>query len=118
MRGKRLRVVALLLMVASTFYTANSVYGQETSRSITITREAKLAGTTVSEGKYTITFDETKEGELKILKNGKAIATASYKLVELGKSAPENAVVYRAADGGFAVSRIELKGMKMAIKVD
>jgi hypothetical protein len=105
-------------MMVSVFSTASSVYGQETSRSITLTREAKLAGQTVSQGKYTIIFDENKEGELKVLKNGKEIATASYKFVDLGKSAPENAVVYRAADGGLAISRIELKGMKMAIKVD
>jgi hypothetical protein len=111
-------MLVLLLMVVSAFSTANSVYGQETSRSITITREAKFAGTTVSQGKYTITFDENKEGELKVLKDGKAIATASYKLLDLGKAAPENAVVYRAVEGGLVVSRIELKGLKMAIKVD
>jgi hypothetical protein len=38
--------------------------------------------------------------------------------LDLGKAAPENAVVYRAVEGGLVVSRIELKGLKMAIKVD
>lgn len=119
MRGKRFKAVALLLALAGAFFTPGSVLGQETSRSITISREAKFAGKTISQGKYTITFDENKEGELKVVKNGEEITKASYKLVDLGKSAAENAVVYRAAaDGGLAVSRIELKGMKMAIKVD
>ncbi len=119
MRGKRLGVVALLLMAVIAFTASGTVFGQETSRSITITREAKLAGKAVSQGKYTITFDEKKEGELTVLKDGEEITKASYKLVELSKSASENAVVYRAAaDGGLAVSRIEWKGMKTAIKID
>lgn len=106
--------LALALMLASVI--AFPASGQESSRSISISRQAKLGGQWLSPGKYKVMFDEKSEGEAVVLKGKDEVARVSYKFMELSKSASDSAVVFTAdADGSLQIRRIELKGMKMAL---
>ena len=109
--------LAIALMMASAIAIPAS--GQSVSRTLVITRAAKLGGQSLNPGKYTVVFDEKKDGELAISKDGKEILKASYKLHELDKAPAESAVIFAAAaDGSLAVRRIEMKGMKTALKFE
>jgi hypothetical protein len=94
-------------------------FGQSVSRTLTITRAAKIGGQSITPGKYTVEFDEKKEGEVAISKDGKQILKASYKLTELDKAPADSAVVFAAAtDGSLSIRRIEMKGMKAALQFE
>lgn len=108
-----------LIVLAFVVLTIVPAFGQDTSRSITFSREAKVGGQTVTRGKYTITFDREKEGELAVLKDGREVAKSNYKLVALGKDASDSAVIFVAADdGSLMVRRIELKGLNVALQME
>jgi hypothetical protein len=93
--------------------------GQSVSRTLTITRAAKIGGQSITPGKYTVEFDEKKDGEIAISKDGKQVLKASYKLAELDKAPADTAVVFAAAtDGSLSIRRIEMKGMKTALRFE
>lgn len=105
---------ALLIAVVSAL-----AFGQSATRTLVLSRQAKLAGHALAQGKYTIAFDEKKDGEVTVSKDGKEVAKASYKLVELSKAAADSAVAYVAADdGSLKIRRIEIKGMKSALQFE
>ncbi|HYP26855.1 MAG TPA: hypothetical protein VE262_09065 [Blastocatellia bacterium] len=108
-----------LIALAFAVLTVVPAFGQDTSRSITFSREATVGGQKVTQGKYTITFDKEKEGELAVLKDGREVAKSNYKLVPLGKDASDSAVIFVAAeDGSLLVRRIELKGLNVALQME
>jgi hypothetical protein len=117
---KRLfKALGILVMGAFALMASVPAFAQETSGSITFSREAKVGGQNVRRGKYTITFDGGKEGELVVLRNGREVAKSVYKLVALGKEASDSAVIFVAAeDGSLRVRRIELKGLNVALQME
>jgi len=119
MKSRLFQVFGSLMVVTFALLAVVPVFGQSTSRSITLSREAKLGGQKVTQGKYTIAFDATKEGELAMLKDGREVAKAGYKLIPLGKQASDSAVIFVAAeDGSLKVRRIELKGLNVALQME
>lgn len=119
MRAKSLLSQGFAIALALTFTLSLPVFGQDVSRSIVLSREAKLGGQSLPQGKYTITFDDSKDGELAIKKGGKEVVKTSYKLMQLTKDAADNAVVFTAApDGSLQVKRIEIKGSKVALNFE
>jgi hypothetical protein len=116
---KLLKSFSITLLLALALMVSNSAFGQNTTRSLVLSRQAKIGGQSVSQGKYTAAFDEKKDGELTLAKDGKEIAKASYKLVELQKVPSDSAVVFVAADdGSLKVRRIEIKGLKSALQFE
>jgi hypothetical protein len=119
MRKGSLRYIGLAVVLMMAALITIPAFGQSVSRTLVITRAAKLGGQSINPGKYTVVFDEKKDGELAISKDGKEILKASYKLHELDKAPAESAVIFAAAaDGSLAVRRIEMKGMKTALKFE
>ncbi len=111
---KRLAITITLGVIMSV-----AAFGQNVSRTLVFSRDAKLGGVVLDQGKYSIEFDDKKEGEAVITKNGREVAKASYKLVDLTKNASDNAVVFSVdADGSFQVRRVEMKGSKMALQFE
>ena len=111
---KRLAIAMLLGILMSV-----AAFGQNVSRTLVVSRDAKLGGVALAQGKYSIAFDDKKEGEAVITKNGREVAKATYKLVDLTKDASDNAVVFTInADGSFQVRRVEMKGSKMALQFE
>lgn len=107
------------LVMATGFAVASPVEAQEISRTITITRDSKLAGQSVSKGEYSIKFAEGKDGELVLFKGKKELFKAPYKVTKLDRPAADNSVAYSAAgDGSYQVKRFEFKGKTEAIAID
>ena len=92
-------------------------FAQDTSRAVVVSRQAKLGGSTISPGKYTIVFDSDKDGEAALLKGGREVSKVNYKLTNLSKEAEENVVVFGASsDGSLEIRKVELKGLKTALE--
>jgi hypothetical protein len=119
MRNKMVRSFGLSLMLALVSMIAFPAFGQSVTRTLVFSRQAKLGDQAISEGKYTIAFDEKKDGELTLLRGSKEILKANYKVVELDKAAADSVVVFTAAgDGSYKVRRIEFKGSKAALQFE
>jgi hypothetical protein len=119
MRNGSLKYIGSALVLAMIAMISIPTLGQNISRSLEIKRAAKIAGQSIAPGKYTVEFDEKKDGELALTKEGKQVLKASYKLTELDKAPADSAVVFTAAsDGSLSIRRIEMKGMKTALQFE
>jgi len=114
---KRLISTLFLGLVLTTgLAVASPVSAQEVSRTVTITRDSKLGGQSLTKGEYSIKFVEGKDGDLVLLKGKKEVLKAPYKVTKLAQPASDNSVAYTAgADGSFQLRRIEFKGKNEAI---
>lgn len=89
---------------------------QSVTRTLTFSRPAKVGGQMIQAGKYSVAYDEAKDGDLVVTKDGKEVAKAAYKRTELNSLPADSAVVFVAAgDGSYKVRRIEIKGSKTAL---
>ncbi len=92
---------------------------QSVTRPLAISRQAKLGGQTLQPGRYNIAYDEKKDGEMVVSKDGKEVLKAAYKRVELTNAPADSAVIFAAdSDGSLKVRRIEVKGTKTALVFD
>ena len=107
------------LVMATGFALASPVEAQEVTRTITITRDSKLAGQSLSKGEYSIKFAEGKDGELILFKGKKELFKAPYTVTTLTQPAADNSVAYNASgDGSYQVKRLEFRGKTEAIVLD
>ena len=110
----KLRGLAIAMVLAAIMSV--TAFAQNVSRTLVVSRDAKIAGVILTQGKYSIEFDGKKEGEAVITRNGREIVKAPYKLIDLAKDAQDNAVVFTVnSDGAFQVKRFEMKGSKTAL---
>ena len=94
------------MFMAAGLAVASPADAQEVSRTVTITRDSKLAGQAVTTGEYSVKFVEGKDGSLFYSKEGEVVK-ASYKVTKLAQPAGNNAIAYDSApDGSFVVRRI------------
>ncbi|HKV40940.1 MAG TPA: hypothetical protein VJX67_17165 [Blastocatellia bacterium] len=92
------------------------VLAQETSKSITISRDCKVGDQKLEKGSYTIKFDDDKGGDLQFLHGKKDILKAAYQITKLKAPAPSTAVIFTVADdGSYEVKRIEFQGKEFAL---
>lgn len=109
-------VYSMALLVAILGALTLPAMAQSVTRQLTISRQAKLGGQMIQPGKYNVAYDEKKDGDLVVSKDGKEVLKAVYKLVELSNVPADSAVVFAAAgDGSYKVRRIEIKGSKTAL---
>ena len=109
--------VGLALMLG--LFAAAPALGQETSRSITINRETKLAGQVLAKGNYTIKYTEGKDGEMVFVKGNKDVLKIGYKWSKLGATPSDTSVIYSLADdGSYSIKRIEIKGKEYALAIE
>jgi len=119
MQNQLRKILGLALLVAVVSGVELTALGQNATRTIVLSRQAKLDGHALAQGKYSVAFDEKKDGEATISKEGKEVAKAAYKFVDLNRTAADSAVVYITADdGSLKIRRIEIKGMKTALQFD
>jgi hypothetical protein len=118
MLNKSLRFVGLAVVIGLVAGMQIQAVAQSASRQLVVSREAKLGGKVLAQGKYSISYDESKDGDLVVSKNGQEVAKVAYKLVDLGKDASNSAVVFSASeDGSLQIRRIEIKGSKTALQL-
>jgi hypothetical protein len=106
---------AVMLLGLSAFAP---IFGQDSSKSVTISRDTKVAGQPLEKGNYTVKFAAGKDGELVFLRGKREVVKASYEATKLAAAAGDTTVVYKLAeDGSVKVSRIEFKGMDTALVI-
>jgi len=116
-KSYKLRGLAIAMVLAA--FMSVTAFAQNATRTLVVSRDAKIGGVVLPQGKYSIEFDDKKEGEAVITRNGREVAKAPYKLVDLAKNASDNAVVFTLnGDGSFEVKRFEMKGSKTALLFD
>jgi len=118
MNRKSLKSAILAVLIGAGLVFALPAFGQEVTRSVVLKRDARLGGQTLSQGKYTIKFDESKSGDVVFVRDVKEVVKTYYKITTLPKNAQDDAVVYTAGDGGFVIKRIEFRGLKAALQFD
>ena len=119
MRDKIMKSLGLVTMLTFVFTFSGLVLGQSLTKTVVISRQAKLGGQAIAPGKYTVAFDDKKDGELRISKDDREVLKAAYKIVELSKAPSDSAVVFTAGpDGSFIVRRFEMKGSKVALQFE
>jgi hypothetical protein len=115
----RTRFYSSFVAVAVMLGMYAAALGQETSKTIMINREAKLAGQTLSKGSYTIKYTEGKDGELIFVKGKQEVVKVAYKWTKLDTTPSGTSVVYSLAeDGSYSIKRIEIKGKEFALVLE
>ncbi|MEN3333806.1 MAG: hypothetical protein V7641_3171 [Blastocatellia bacterium] len=110
------KVFGMALLTTILAALAIPALAQNVTHSMAFSRQAKLGGQTLQPGKYNVAYDDKKDGEAVVTKDGKEVLKAAYKRVELSNVPADSAVVFVAAgDGSFKVRRIEIKGSKTAL---
>jgi len=108
-------LVASLVLVSLTGLVA---FGQEVTKSLSLSRDTTVGTQKLQRGGYTIKFVDDKDGQIAFFKGSKEVATATYRLVKLARPAAETSVIFNVGtDGAFKLSRIELRGESFAIEL-
>ena len=115
--SNRLRTIfGSMVMVVMLGGLTPLVSAQTVTHTLTFSRQAKIGGQVIQPGKYSVAYDEKKDGDLVITRDGKEVSKVAYKRMELNAAAADSAVVFAAAgDGGYKVRRVEIKGSKTAL---
>ena len=109
-------VLGVLIMAMIVGGLTPPAAAESVTHTLTISRQAKLGGQVIQPGKYSVAYDEKKDGDLVVTRDGKEVLKVAYKRVELNAVPADSAVVFAAAgDGGYKVRRIEIKGSKTAL---
>ena len=102
-------IIGLVVLFGS---AANLANAQDITRSITLNRDAKIGGRNLPKGDYTIKFVDGKDGQLSVLRGGREVAKASYKVSKQNRPASDTVVILNAAaDGSYQISKIEFRGL-------
>ena len=110
------KMIGLALLMSVLAALTIPALAQSVTRTLAFSRQAKLGDQMIQPGKYGVLYDETKDGDLVVIKDGKEVLKAAYKRTELSSAPNDSAVVFVAAgDGTYKVRRIEIKGSKTAL---
>jgi hypothetical protein len=113
------KTIGALLLIGILAALTVTAPAQSVTRTLTFSRQAKVGGQVIQPGKYSVVYDESKDGDLVVMKDGKELLKAAYKRTELASQPADTAVIFVAAsDGGYKVRRIEIKGSKTALVFD
>jgi hypothetical protein len=109
----------LVLGLAVAFGLQAAAVAQETSRTITISRDLKVGDVTLEKGQYTLKFVEGQEGEVIFARGKRDVLKATFTVMNLEKNPADNMVISSLATGGaYTLKRIEFKGRNAALAFD
>jgi hypothetical protein len=94
-------------------------FAQPVTKSLVLNRAVTIGGQKLQPGDYSIRFIDDQDGQLAINRGSREVTKASYKLVKLDRPAPDSAVIYSVGgDGSYTISRLEFKGMNVAVSFE
>ncbi|HUK89419.1 MAG TPA: hypothetical protein VLZ81_03390 [Blastocatellia bacterium] len=94
-------------------------FGQPVTKSLTLSRPVTIANQKLQPGDYSVRFIDDQDGQIAINKGSREIAKVPYKLVKLNRPASDSAVIYSvASDGSYTISRLEFKGLNVAVSFE
>jgi hypothetical protein len=105
-------VLALACALPSLANEANSH-----TRTINLTRDVVVAGTTLAAGKYTMRWEtHSPEATVEFVRHNAVLASVAGRLEQRGKKYPQNEIVYnRAPNGSMSVNEIRFGGSSEAL---
>ncbi len=112
------RIMMTLTAAALVCITSTSTWAAKRKRDFVIPRDCVVQGQEVKTGSYTVEYDDAEPGELVIRNGRQEVVRTSYTLIELPKPATADTVVFTSKDGVRKIARIEIKGSKMALKLE
>ena len=65
-----------------------TVVAQSVTRTLSFSRQAKVGSQVIQPGKYSLVYDETKDGDVVVMKDGKEVLKAAYKRTDRHWSRP------------------------------
>jgi hypothetical protein len=114
------RILArLTVLVFAITMSISAFAGSTKTDTITLYNAAQLNGTTIPAGDYTVKCETNgTTAQIKFIKNGKEVASASGQTKELEKKA-QNGQVYLANGGGVpSITEVDLAGSKTGVTFD
>jgi hypothetical protein len=101
---------ALLAVVCAVPSFANE--SNSHTRTINLTRDVVVAGTTLAAGKYTMRWEtQSPEAKVEFVRNKAVLASVAGRLEQRNKKYPQNEVVYNLApNGSMSVGEIRFGG--------
>ena len=104
------RTLARFTLLVFALTLSISAFAASKSQTITLYQSAQLNGTTLPAGDYTVQYDATAASttQVKLLKNGKEVASANAQVKQLDGAPPQyNQVVTQNGNGGATISEID-----------
>ena len=114
-----LRLIRSLIVSVTVLALTGLAFGQEVTKSLSLSRDTTVGSQKLVRGGYTIKFIDDKDGRISFLKGSREVATANYRLVKLARPAQDTAVIFNVGtDGAYKLSRIELRGESFALELE
>lgn len=107
---KKIILVLLVCLLALSAFAGD--------KSLTIYSKASFNGQTLAAGDYKVAVDvKGATAEVKFLKDGKTVATATGEVVQLNQAPKDTGILYQAnADGSRTVKQIQFMNQKQAVR--
>jgi len=102
------RTLARFTLLVLALTLSISAFAASKSQTVVLYHDAQLNGTTLHPGEYTVKCDTTgSNAQVKILKNGKEVASANGQVKQLDSAPEYNQVVTQDGNGGATISEID-----------
>ena len=114
------RTLARLTLAVLALTLSIGAFAASKSQEITLYKDAQINGKTLPAGDYTVKCDTTgSTTQVKFLRNGKEVATASGQVKQLANAPDHNQVVTMDGNGGPAtISEIDFSNNKSSVAFD
>ncbi|MGB8888007.1 MAG: hypothetical protein WCC87_14850 [Candidatus Korobacteraceae bacterium] len=102
------RILARVALFVFALSLSISAFAASKSETITLYHDAQLNGKTIPAGEYTVKCDTTgSTAQVKFLKNGKEMASATGQVKQLSSAPDHNQVVTQDGNGSATISEID-----------
>ncbi len=114
------RMLARVTVVLFALTMSIGAFAASKSESVTLYNAAQLNGTTLPAGDYTVKCDTTgSTAQVKFIRNGKEVASATGQVKQLGSAAPEsNQIITQGGNGTASISEIDFSRSKTGVTFD
>ena len=110
------RTMARLTVFVFALVMSISAFAGSKSQTITLFHDASINGKTLPAGEYTVKCDTAgSTAQVKFLRNGKEVATATGNVKQLEKAPEYNQVVTQSGNGGATISEIDFSNTRTGV---
>jgi len=113
------RMLARATLLIFALSMSIGAFAASKSESITLFNDAQLNGKTLPAGDYTVKCDTTgSTAQVKFLKNGKEMVSATGQVKQLPRAPAHNQVVTQDGNGSSTISEIDFSNSSTAVTFD
>ena len=114
------RILApLTVLVLALGMSISAFAGSTKTDNITLYHDAQLNGTTIPAGDYTVKCETNRtNAQVKFIKNGKEVASASGQAKDLGSKTQHAQVVLQDGGGVPSITEVDLSGSRTGVTFD